>query len=150
MRLSLKVYDAVVSRMGLSLKVYHATLMQNAAVSRMGLSLKVYYAAVMQDAAFCEGLPCYSNAECCCKQNGVFFESLPCYSNSESGFLESFRVQNFGENKHLWVTPLMKKKHTECNLHTGISHLISCRLREGYTIKYVAITKGMLNLFLGF
>ncbi len=53
------------------------------------------------------------------------------------------RIPPFGEDeKRMWATPLMKKKHAERNLHTALANLISCRLREGYTIREVAITKG--------
>ena len=42
----------------------------------------------------------------------------------------------------MWATPLMRKKHIEKNYKTGIAHLVVCRLREGYTIRDVSITKG--------
>ncbi len=37
--------------------------------------------------------------------------------------------------KYVW----MIKKHTERVVHTAVTNLISCRLREGYTVKDVII-----------
>ncbi|KAI0211904.1 KICSTOR complex protein SZT2 [Lamellibrachia satsuma] len=55
--------------------------------------------------------------------------------------LHQMQVQN---SALLWTSlnPIMHKKHVERNLHTSISNLISCRLREGYTIQDVHLTKG--------
>ena len=46
------------------------------------------------------------------------------------------------QSSHMAPNPIMHKKHGERNLQTPISNLISCRLREGYTIQDVHLTKG--------
>ena len=59
--------------------------------------------------------------------------------------VEIYRIDAYQDikegEKYMWATPLMRKKHTELPLHTTITNLISCRLREGYTIKDVNIGK---------
>ena len=40
------------------------------------------------------------------------------------------------------ATPMTNKKHQDKTLNTSIHNLISCRLREGYIIKEIALTKG--------
>ena len=47
-----------------------------------------------------------------------------------------------GSGKQFWATPLLKKKERDINLQTPLSSLLSCRLREGYTIKDVKFNKG--------
>ncbi|XP_013407252.1 KICSTOR complex protein SZT2 isoform X2 [Lingula anatina] len=63
--------------------------------------------------------------------------------------LDGWEDVNFGVRKPLtlgnhsvWESPPMRKKHMEKNLHANILDVISVRLREGFTIKNVAITRG--------
>ncbi|XP_038066587.1 KICSTOR complex protein SZT2-like [Patiria miniata] len=48
----------------------------------------------------------------------------------------------FAVNKQgLCTIPLIRKKHRDYKLHTSLANVLSVRLREGYTIKDVALTK---------
>jgi len=53
------------------------------------------------------------------------------------------QMQMQTQNSRMAPNPIMHKKHVERNLQTPISNLISCRLREGYTIQDVHLTKGV-------
>ena len=59
-----------------------------------------------------------------------------------------YRIDTHKEEgeRHMWATPLMRKKHAEHSFHTAITNLISCRLREGYTIKDVNIIKSKAQI----
>ncbi|XP_063888022.1 KICSTOR complex protein SZT2-like isoform X5 [Scylla paramamosain] len=46
------------------------------------------------------------------------------------------------------VTELMRKKERETQLHTSLNAVLSCRLREGYAIKEVAIVADQIQLVL--
>lgn len=65
-----------------------------------------------------------------------------------------FRNSNFNSKnnqKYLYVstktTPdqqIVRTKQMECNISSPLSQILSCRLREGYTIKSVNFYKSML------
>ena len=44
------------------------------------------------------------------------------------------------------VTELMRKKERETQLHTSLNAVLSCRLREGYAIKEVAIVADQIEV----
>ena len=56
------------------------------------------------------------------------------------------RMQNSFLLDQIVNQPFLKTKHTDRNLHTHISNLVSCRLREGYTLKQVNLLKGKVHL----
>lgn len=41
------------------------------------------------------------------------------------------------------MNPIIRKKHKDMKLNTTLNSVLSVRLREGYTIKDVSITKGI-------
>lgn len=62
----------------------------------------------------------------------------------------------FCSNPHFYTVAhqsRVKKKHTEGTIKVSLENLLSCRLREGYSVKSVIIDEGMLlkfiNLFKG-
>ena len=62
--------------------------------------------------------------------------------SSESGWSSEGIQPSFTVNQHGACTiPLITKKHMDVTLHTSLSNVLSVRLREGYTIKDVHITK---------
>lgn len=40
---------------------------------------------------------------------------------------------------HLWSMPFMQKKFSDCILHSPLSAVVACRLRDGYSIRDVNI-----------
>lgn len=44
------------------------------------------------------------------------------------------------------VMPNLRKRHSEADLNTSLFSVLSVRLREGYTIRDIAITKGKVHV----
>ena len=70
------------------------------------------------------------------------------FSSLSSMFIRySSHINSLG---YLSVVPdiamLVRKKETELNLNTSLHAVLSCRLREGYTIKKVSIIKDQIQV----
>ncbi|XP_071952903.1 KICSTOR complex protein SZT2-like isoform X2 [Antedon mediterranea] len=62
--------------------------------------------------------------------------------SSDGGWHSEGTLPPFARDKKgMCVIPLMKKRHQEKTLHTDIMHVMSLRLREGFTIKDVTFSK---------
>ncbi|XP_070564104.1 KICSTOR complex protein SZT2-like isoform X4 [Ptychodera flava] len=67
--------------------------------------------------------------------------------SADKGWTSDSITPSFVLDKHgVCAIPMIRKKHSETNLHTAIANVLSLRLREGYTIKDVALTKSETQL----